>query len=70
MRCPGCGHPRDEVWVWSPEQERELRERFGVEQRLCVPCDEVAKSRKRAAAENSAYENTYHVLTNRDDRED
>lgn len=67
-RCPGCGQPRDEVWVDEPGRERSLRSRFVAEPHLCVACDEIAQSQQRFAAGRSAYAGgVYHVLHEYDD---
>lgn len=54
-RCPGCGQPRDEAWVFAPEQELDYRARYEAETRLCVPCDTLAREQKRFQNGKSAY---------------
>lgn len=44
LACPGCGQPRDDVWVFSPEEQDEKQSRWEGKMRKCVACD--ARERK------------------------
>lgn len=38
LQCPGCLQPRDEVWVFSPDEQHEKEAAVEAKRRMCVAC--------------------------------
>lgn len=38
LACPGCGQPRDEVWVWDTDEQDVKQAQWDAHLRLCVAC--------------------------------
>lgn len=38
LACPGCGQPKDEVWVFSPDEQHAKEAKWQSKMRKCVVC--------------------------------
>lgn len=73
-RCPGCGFPIDEVWVFNPDEEPEKRAAFDAEIRKCVACahrsvtDSTYRSHRRPDGRPAYDEHGIHIVPRRNER--
>lgn len=65
LACPGCSQPRDEVWVYSPEEQRDKEAKWSARTRHCVACASRDWRRRTFESDETNNRDGVHVVLER-----
>jgi len=65
--CPGCGFPKDEVWIYSPDEQRRKEDSVEAGMRKCVACSHVDFKAEMHHSNETADKRGIHFVLQRTD---